>query len=191
MSTAGSEKPPFLQSPRNQRLLLWTTAGVIVVIVATLLIVFMRNTRAANAKETFSNEPAQVYTQPTTVKVDAEARRVAGRFILTAVARKNLAASWGLTHQELRAGLTRAQWETGNIPVIPFPAADLDFASFKVEYSFPSELMLKVLLVPGGQNAADPASFYIGLKRVGGDDGPWRVYYWAPNAKPAVPDQGV
>ncbi len=189
MSTASPEKRR-LQSPRNQRLLLWAASAFLVVAVATLLIVFMRNTRAENAKETFSDDPAQLFTQPKSVEVDPEARRVAGRFILTAVARHDLAASYNFTHPELREGFTRAQWKTGNIPVIPFPASDLDFASFKVEYSFPSEVVLNVLLVPAGTKDK-PASFYIGLKRVGGKDGPWRVYYWAPNAKPAVPDPGA
>ena len=187
MATVKTEKRR-LHSPRNQRAVLWTASAFLVVAVATLLIVFMRNTRADNAKETFSNAPAQVFTQPKTVTVDPEARQVAGRFILTAVARKDLAASYDLTHPELRQGFTRAQWQTGNIPVIPFPASDLDFVSFKVEHSFPTEIILKVLLVPRG-TAVQPASFYIGLKRVGGKDGPWRVYYWAPNSKPAVPDE--
>ena len=188
MSTASPEKRRLFESPRSQRRLLWAASAFLAVAVATLLIVFMRNTRAENTKETFSNEPAQVFTQPKKVNVDPEARRVAGRFILSAVARHDLGASYDLTHPELRNGFTRAQWRTGNIPVIPFPASDLDFASFKVEYSFPSEIVLEVLLVPAGTDVK-PASFFIGLKRIGGKDGPWRVYYWAPNAKPAVPDQ--
>jgi hypothetical protein len=188
VSTARPDKQRLLGSPRSQRRLLWTASAFLVVAVATLLIVFMRNTRAENAKEVFSDEPAQIFTQPTKVSVDPQARRVAGRFILTAVARQNLAESYDLAHPELRNGFTRAQWKTGNIPVIPFPASDLDFASFKVEYSFANEVVLKVLLVPAGTNVT-PASFFIGLKRVGGKDGPWRVYYWAPNVKPAVPDQ--
>jgi hypothetical protein len=38
--------------------------------------------------------------------------------------------------------------------------------------------------------ALNAGRFFIGLKRVGGDDGPWKVYYWAPNYRPAVPDTG-
>jgi hypothetical protein len=188
VSTASPEKRR-LQSPRAQRRLLWGASAFLAVAVATLLVVFMRNTRAENAKETFTDEPAQLFTQPKSVEVDPQARRVAGRFILTAVARHDLGSSYDITHPELRNGFTRAQWKTGNIPVIPYPAAtDLDFASFKVEYSFPTEVVLEVVLVPA-RSDVKPASFYIGLKRVGGKDGPWRVYYWAPNAKPAVPDQ--
>jgi hypothetical protein len=186
VSTASPDKQRLLESPQKQRRLLWIASAFLVVAVATLLIVFMRNTRADNAKETFSDDPAQIFTQPQTVSVDPAARKVAGRFILTAVARHDLAASYDLTHPDLRRGFTRAQWKTGNIPVIPFPASDLDFASFKVEYSFPTEVVLNVLLVPASTQAK-PAGFYIGLKRAG-KDGPWRVYYWAPNSKPAVPD---
>lgn len=188
MSTAGQEKRPFLQSPRNQRLLVTVGAAVLVAGVATLLVVFLRNT--GTATETFSNEPAQVFTQPKAVDVDPEARRVAGRFILTAVARKQLGASYDLVHPELRDGLTRKQWETGNIPVVFFPAANLDFASFKVDHSFANDVVLEVLLVPGKGADADPASFYIGLKRGDDGQGPWKVYYWAPSFRPAVPDAG-
>jgi hypothetical protein len=189
VATASSEKRGFFQSPRNQRLLLRAAIVVVVAGVATALIVFFRNT--GDATETFSNEPAQTFTPPKLAKVDPDARRVAGRFILTAVGRKNLAASFDLVHPELRQGFTRAQWESGNIPVVYYPTADLDFVSFKVDHSFEDELVLTVLLVPPAkEKGLKPASFYIGLKRLGGKDGPWKVYYWAPNYKPAVPDPG-
>jgi hypothetical protein len=188
VSTASSEKRPFFQSPRNQRALLWVAIVVLVTGVATLLIVFARNT--GDSKETFSSQPASTFTPPTPAKVDPEAKRIAGRFILTAVARENLAASYNLVHPELRQGLTRAEWVKGDIPVVYFPTEHLDFASFKVDHSFENEVMLEVLLVPPASANTKPASFYIGLKRVGGKKGPWKVYYWAPNYHPAVPDQG-
>jgi hypothetical protein len=188
VSTASPEKRPFLESPKNQRRLLLVAAVVLATAVATLLIVFVRNT--GDAKETFSDDPANTFQQPKTVNVDPEARRVAGRFILTAVARKQLGASYDLVHPALRQGMSRDQWKGGTIPVVYFPAEDLDFASFKVEYSFPDDVMLEVLLVPNPKENVRPASFFVGLKRVGGDDGPWKVYYWAPSYRPAVPDPG-
>jgi hypothetical protein len=51
-----------------------------------------------------SAEPAQVFTPRKQVPLDVEARRVAGRFILTAVARENLGESYALAHPELRRG---------------------------------------------------------------------------------------
>jgi hypothetical protein len=86
--------------------------------------------------------------------------------------------------------MTLAQWKTGNIPVIPYPSGSLDFASFKVDHSFENEVVLEVLLVPKESAKVKPATFLIGLKRVGGADGDWKVYYWSSNYQPAVPDTG-
>jgi hypothetical protein len=188
VSTASSEKRPFYQSPRNQRIILWSSVALLGAAVATALVAFVGNT--SDTKETFSSEPAQTFKQPKTVKVDPAARRVAGEFILTAVARKNLAESYGLAHPELRQGMTLAEWKTGNIPVVPYPSDQTDLTTFKVERSFANEVVLEVLMVPSATSDAKPASFYIGLKRVGGTSGPWKVYYWASSYRPAVPDSG-
>ena len=188
MSTANSEKRPFYHSPRNQRLILIGSAILLAVAVAAALIAFARNT--ADAKETFSDEPAQTFTQPKAADVDPAARRVAGQFILTAVSRKDLAKSYKLAHPELLQGMTLTQWKTGNIPVIPDPATSLDFASFKVDHAFENEVVIEVLLVPKESAKVKPASFLIRLKKVGGEKGTWKVYYWSSNYQPAVPDPG-
>jgi hypothetical protein len=188
VSSGDGEKRRFWHSARNQRYLLWGAIVLLAGGVAAALIVGLGNTTPA--KETFSDEPAQTFTQPKTVKVDPEARRVAGRFILSAVARKNLDTSYALVHPEMRQGMTKAQWRKGDIPVVYYPTEELDFASFKVDHSFENEIVLEVLLVPPANEGVQPASFYIGLKRLGGDDGPWKVFYWAPSYRPAVPDQG-
>ena len=43
-------------------------------------------------------------------------------FVRTAVRRNDLAASWHLIHPNLKQGMTKEQWLTGDIPVVPFPA---------------------------------------------------------------------
>jgi hypothetical protein len=187
VSTANSEKRPFFQSPRNQRMLLTASVVVLALAVALVMVVFFGNT--AEQKETFSNEPAQTFVPPKPADVDPQARRVAGQFILSAVARQNLAKSYGLTHPELRQGMTLAQWKSGDIPVIPYPSGKLDFASFKVDHSFENEIVLEVLLVPKESADVEPATFLIGLKR-SDDKHPWKVYYWSSNYQPAVPDPG-
>ena len=55
------------------------------------------------------------------VILSAEARRVAGRFVLTAVARHNLGESYELVGPQLKAGLTRAQWKTATSRSCPTP----------------------------------------------------------------------
>jgi hypothetical protein len=148
---------------------------------------FFRNT--GDATETFSNEPADIFKPEKTVGIDAEARQVAGEFIRTAVARKNLAASYDLASSELRQGMTRKQWETGNIPVVYYPAGDLQLATFKVSRSYENEVVWEVFMVPKPNSGTDPARFFIGLKRAN-PEAPWKVFYWVPRYQPALPDPG-
>jgi hypothetical protein len=183
VSTAEPEKRPFYHSPRKLRMLLAAAGVVAAVAVAGVLVAFFSNT--GDATETFSSEPAQTFTPPKAAAVDPEAKKVAGTFIKTAVLRHNTGSSYDLAHPELRQGLTRAQWATGNIPVIPFGVKALEFVSFKVDHSFEDDVVLEVLLVPKG--TTKPASFFIGLKKV---DGEWKVYYWNSSFRPAVPDPG-
>lgn len=117
---ATSDRRSFFQSPRNQRRILWAALALLAIGVGVFTFAFFRNT--GDATETFSNEPADVYQPQKTVGVDPDARRVAGEFIKTAVARKNLAASYDLVSPELRQGMTRKQWATGEIPVVYYPS---------------------------------------------------------------------
>ena len=131
--------------------------------------------------ERISNKPAFQPSTPKTVPVPKEARRVAGKFILTAVARKNLGESWTLAHPELKAGMTRREWLTGNIPVVPFRVESLDLAPFKVDWSYPNNVGLRVAMLPKKGSGAEPQIFFIELKAVGsGTSRRWLVSYWAP-----------
>lgn len=121
------------------------------------------------------------------VALDPAARTAAGKFILTAVARKNLAESWRLTHPELRAGYTLKEWKTGNIPVQPYPTEQLDVAAMRIEESHPRQAMLEVALLPKDGTTVKPQTFFIGLKKVKGN---WLVYYWAPHGVIPVPVTG-
>ena len=131
-----------------------------------------------------SDAPAQVFTPRKQIPLEKEARRVAGRFILTAVARENLGESYELAHPELRQGLTKRQWLTGNIPVVYYPAKAIETATFKVDESYANEAILEVALLPKESAKVKPQIFFIGLKKAGNR---WRVNYWVPRAAPAVP----
>jgi hypothetical protein len=112
------------------------------------------------------------------VPLDNAARRVAGRFILTAVARKNLGESYELTHPELRQGMTKKEWLTGNIPVQPYPVEKIESATFKVDESYPNEAVLEVALLPPANAELKPQIFFIGLKKHAvGNAVRWQVAY--------------
>ncbi len=178
---------PFLQSRRNRRLIFFFSLLVLVVGVAVFMIRFFGNT-AETLDTPKSNQPAQLLTERKQVPLDKAARQVAGRFILTAVPRKHLAESYELTHPQLRQGLTKKEWETGNIPVTYYPADELETATFKVDESYPDEAMLEVALLPKAKDVK-PQIFYIGLKKTGaGETKSWKVFYWVPRASPAIPN---
>jgi hypothetical protein len=135
-----------------------------------------------------SNEPAQVYSPRKHVPLDADARKVAGRFILTAVARENLGESYALAHPELRQGMSKREWLTGNIPVVYYPAKQIEAATFKVDESYAGEAILEVALLPKDAAKVKPQVFFIGLKKVGkGSAARWKVNYWVPRAAPQIP----
>lgn len=122
-------------------------------------------------------------------KVERAARVAAGKFILTAVARKNLAESWAVTHPELKRGYTLAEWKRGDIPVIPFPVGAIDEARFKVDQVQKNEVLLQVALIPKPGAEEQATVFFIGLKAAGtGPERRWLVNYWMPNFNVPVPD---
>jgi hypothetical protein len=184
---ATSERRPFLQSPRNQRRLLVVALVLLAIGVGVFTFVVFRNT--GDTTETFSTEPADIFKPEKSVSVDLAAKRIAGEFIKTAVARKNLAASYDLVAPELRQGMTRKEWLTGNIPVVYYPTGDLELATFKVDRSYKNEVVWQVFMVPKPGSGTQPAVFYIGLKR-SDEKAPWKVFYWVPRYQPAVPDPG-
>jgi hypothetical protein len=119
---------------------------------------------------------------------DASARKIARAFISTAVARKNLDASWPLLHADIKQGMTLAQWETGEIPVVPYPVGDIDKAQFRVEEAYENTLLVEVALLPERGAEVNPGVFQLGLRAVGnGANRHWLVDYWMPRWSPPIP----
>jgi hypothetical protein len=178
----------FLSSRRGRRTVFLASLALLVVGVVAATVAYFGNTAKVVATP-LSNKPAQVFTARQQVPLDKQARRVAGRFIQTAVARKHLAESYELTHPQLRQGMTKEQWLTGNIPVSPYPVEKIETATFKVDESYPNEAILEVALLPPTNAKLKPAIFFIGLKKSAVDDVVgWRVWYWVPRASAIVPD---
>jgi hypothetical protein len=109
-------------------------------------------------------------------------------FVATAVLRTHLGRAWDLAAPSLKRGLTRSEWLTGTIPVVPFPARAFGHASFKVVRSQVRDVLLAVLVVSKNPAVARTQDFFLELvpfqKR-------WLVSYWAPKghigALPAIP----
>lgn len=104
-------------------------------------------------------------------------RRVALEFVDTAVARKNLARAWELAAPELKRGTTRREWLAGTMRVVPYPVQQAS-VSLRVGSSFTDVAQLKVAFVPKPGAKADPQTFLLDLRNVGGS---WLVSAWQPS----------
>jgi hypothetical protein len=190
-----------LNSPRFVRRVSWVAALVLVAGVVAFTIAYFGNT--AESRETpLSNEPAVgVQALRRTVPLDTNARIVAGQFILTAVQRdvpaakrrENLAKAWKITDPKSvvrqcdNRPCTYAQWLSGNIPVVPYPAGSVDKASFSIEESYPDQVVLQVALLPKESAEVESQIFWISLKK---QKGRWLVDDWSPRVIVSVRSPG-
>ena len=86
-------------------------------------------------------------------------------FVRTAVRRHNLEASWPLIHPNLRQGLSRKEWLTGDIPVVPFPAKGI--IAWDLDWSYAGDVAADVVLQPVPNSGLYRKTFTIEFKRVG------------------------
>jgi hypothetical protein len=127
---------------------------------------------------------AQPKRAPFTKEDQRAVRRVLREFETTAV----VGRSWAVSAPSLREGFTREQWNRGDLPVVPYPAADKGLESWDfVQYSYTDTLGLEVFLFPkpGSGRSAMTAD----VELVKGKDGQCRVDYWMPkkfHGPPAV-----
>ena len=172
-----------MSSPKATRRLLWIGSVVIAVAVAAAVVVLVGDTGTARP-EVIEQEPAILSQEGPKAPLPREARKVAGEFILTAVNRKNLERGWQLTHPLLREGMTKQEWLTGNIPIVPYPVSSTDPAPMSVEESYADSAIMRVALAPEKGSDVKPQIFFIGVRKF---QGHWLVDYWGPYATVPIP----
>lgn len=177
-----------MESPRAQRRALIAGLGVFVIGAAVFVFVFFRNT-GHPLPDKLSKQPASIAKPQPTVPLDAAIVPLMRKFIGTAVVRKHLDQAYDLVGPDIRGNLTRKQFEQGNIPVIPYPAADVAHVQYTVDYSHPTQVALEVGLNPTAVSSGTKRlTFFIGFKKLGtGSAAHWVVNYWSPRYHPPVP----
>lgn len=176
----------LLGSPRRRKQLVWTGLGTLAAVGAGLVLAFAPNTNAPPSH--LSNTPASVPETLVEAPLSTAARRVAIRFIQTAVARENLGEAWTLVGPNLRGGLSRAEWVTGNNPVVPYPIERLEVAPYKVDASYTRSALIEVALLPRKNAGVRAQVFFLELKKLGtGKESRWVVDNWVPRASTVVP----
>jgi hypothetical protein len=171
-----------LASYRWRRRLLWLTVSAAVV-GGALAIGFMWPNTAPREQVAPSGPLKITYAAPKAVPLKirdrAAALAVASRFIDTAVARKNVDRAWGLVTPTLRAGYTRKQWDTAELPgIAPFPVAS---ARWRLQFSDEKGIGFTMALFPTKTSHQQAQVFMIGLHTVGlGKHRHWLVDNWQP-----------
>jgi hypothetical protein len=174
----------LLSSPRRRRRL-FRASGVVVAAGCAIAIGFLYP-NTGHEEAVFSPGKPQVTHEeppatPLTKSDIAASERALDRFVRTAVLRRHVDDSYDLVTRHLRAGMTREQWRTGDIPVTPFAAKDFAFAKSQLQYSHGNVARYDVLIWAKPKAATSSTSFSLELHAVGpGKSRHWLVDYFEP-----------
>jgi hypothetical protein len=187
-SSPSSVDDGFLSSPRAQRRLLWGSAGILAVGLIVFLSVFVLR-GSPGPSSPISTVKAQSAPKEIKAPPDPKAFSTARKFIETAVLRKNLDAAYPIVNQDIKGGMTKKQWDKGNIAVIGYPAENAKTAAFTVLWSYKTQLMTIVdLVAKPGSHARPHLPFFLGLVRANNKpNGKWLVNYFIPDWSPPIP----
>jgi hypothetical protein len=132
-----------------------------------------------------SGKPTVVHEEPHSTplsKADlASSQKVIDTFVTNAVLRRHLDRAYDVITEQMREGMSRKEWETEDIPVVPFPARDFVLAKSKLTYSHGNIARYDVAMLarPQGQTSSSLFSIELhALRRGGGRH--WLVDYWEP-----------
>jgi hypothetical protein len=180
-----------LASSRFRRRAGWVGALVAVAGAVALVVVLVGNTGHAVPQRFQAGKPAVVPPAPKpdvfTAAERREVRAVATRFVESAVYRRHVDDSWSITTAKLHQGISRADWASGEIPVVPYSAEAVAEVRWKLDYSYAKDVALKVAFYPKPGSAAARQIFEIELENHGTDATPnWLVSYWAPSGGPQL-----
>jgi hypothetical protein len=169
-------------SPRSRRRLLWAAgaAAVCAGVAATIALLPSRDAGPIAAK---GSEPAQVTRIPKSVPLTPERRRAVtellDEFVPAAVERQDPARAYGLVTPSYRAGVSRAEWVDGNLPILPFDARDDRHFGWILRYSFSREISVDVLLQPAKREKLGAQAFTVVFRP---HDGRWLISEFVPVA---------
>lgn len=155
------------------------------VVAAVVVGVVWSNTGKKNEAPFTRGRPQLVAPLPATVDLKARDRvdvlQVAARFVATAVARNHPERSYDITDRAFHQGLSRKEWATGNIPVVPFPGNAIKVVKWRLDYSYKDRVGLKVSIQPKKTAQVGATVFNIELHRLGQPGHRrWLVDYWTP-----------
>lgn len=155
----------MLDSRRRRRQILWLAVAASAA--GGIAAIGLEYPGTAPERSRVSNRPSELLpSSPKSMPLTAARKNlvqgIAAEFVTEAVLRQHVERSYRLTAPELRQGLTQAQWATGNIPVVEYPASEVALIKSKVEYSYADRVGLDVLIVP--KRGSDVGSTIVALE---------------------------
>jgi hypothetical protein len=108
----------------------------------------------------------------------AAINRTLDGFVNSAIKRKDVSASYELVTPNMRYGVTRADWNTGDLPVYPFPARGSTFHNWTVDFVKPNDVGIELLLSSSKRND-DSIQYFGEMKKL---HGRWLVDSLSPSA---------
>jgi hypothetical protein len=169
----------ILQSYRRRRRLVIWSIPIALVPLIYLGIHFSSPGNPETATGPEFAAPVEPKRAPFTAAKRRAVRPVLKKFIETAVARQDVAAAWDIAAPNLKEGVSRKQWNSGDIPVVPYPAANRGLGTWSyVEYSYTDTVALEVFVFP--QPGSGYSAMTADVELVRDRQGRWLVDYWLP-----------
>jgi hypothetical protein len=155
------------RSPRARRRA-WWAAGSLALAGAFVVLQFALPQGGAFPDTARPGRP-QIVRTPRAVPLTPE-RRLAintllDEFVPSAVERKDPLRALALVTPAFQVGISRKDWVRGKLPVIPYDARGKRFHGWTLDYSFPREVSVDVMLQPAATEKRGAISFTAVFKR--------------------------
>src|SRR3954447_8272730 len=170
----------FLASPRARRRLLWVGSFLVVATVAAAAVVALP--KGHQTKEVFRPGawvPSTPEAAPMTPARRQTVDRVLDTFVPAAVERKDPLRALPLVTPAFRSGTSPQEWRRGQLPVFPYDTRTGSSHTWTLNYSYPREMSVEILLHPAPKETLGSIAFTAVLKET---KGRWLVDSFVPAA---------
>jgi hypothetical protein len=163
-----------------RRRLLWV--GVLVVVTTVTAAAVVALPKGHQTKETF-RPGAWIPTTPKDAPMTRARRQtvdaILDTFVPAAVERKDPIRALPLVTPAFRSGTSRQEWRHGQLPVFPYVTRNRSFHTWTLNYSYPREMSVEILLHPAPKETLGSLAFTAVLKET---KGRWLVDSFVPAA---------
>jgi hypothetical protein len=172
---------PILTSHRWRRRLAWIGGALLLGAgIAIAAVALPRSSGRHYLAPTGTQAPVTV-AQQKSVPVTKSARRgidaTLAAFVRTGVTRADPAAAWNLVTPAMRAGISRKDWNNGELPVSPLDARDDDLG-WNLLSSYPGDVTVDVVIHPRKRTKEGAIAYAVEFKRTRG--GRWLIDSMVP-----------